>query len=117
MLLNNENATGTNSGVSHLVEKKYLVPFILITSLFFLWGLIHNINPILIAHLRKTFQLTNLQSALVDSAVYIAYFLMAIPAGMVMKKAGYKTGVLAGLFAFAVGVFLFIPAAAGCYIH
>lgn len=111
MLLNNENASGSTTGASHLVEKKYLVPFILITSLFFLWGLIHNINPILIAHLRKTFQLTNLQSALVDSAVYIAYFLMAIPAGMVMKKAGYKTGVLAGLFAFAVGVFLFIPAA------
>ncbi len=111
MLPNNENTTGSTSGASHLVEKKYLLPFILITSLFFLWGLIHNINPILIAHLRKTFQLTNLQSSLVDSAVYIAYFLMAIPAGLVMKKTGYKTGVLAGLFAFAVGVFLFIPAA------
>ena len=90
---------------------KYLLPFILVTSLFFFWGLIHNIDPILIAHLRKTFQLNILQSSLVDFAVYIAYFLMAIPAGLVIKKYGYKSGIIFGLLLFALGAFLFIPAA------
>lgn len=90
---------------------KYLFPFILVTSLFFFWGLVHNIDPILIAHLRKTFQLNTLQSSLVDSAVYIAYFLMAIPAGLVMKKYGYKSGIIFGLLLFAIGAFLFVPAA------
>ena len=69
-------------------HKGWLFSFILITSLFFFWGFVHNIDPILIAHLRKTFQLSILQSSLVDSAVFIAYFLMAIPAGLIMKKYG-----------------------------
>ncbi len=92
-------------------SKNYLFPFILVTSLFFFWGLIHNLDPILIAHLRKTFQLNTLQSSLVDSAVYIAYFLMAIPAGLVMKKYGYKSGIIFGLLLFAGGAYLFVPAA------
>ncbi|RYD81371.1 MAG: L-fucose:H+ symporter permease [Sphingobacteriales bacterium] len=91
--------------------KRYLFPFILITSLFFFWGFIHNLDPVLIAHLRKTFQLTNFQSSLVDSAVYIAYFLIAIPAGWVMKKYGYKAGIVLGLLLFSLGAFLFVPAA------
>jgi FHS family L-fucose permease-like MFS transporter len=91
-------------------QKKYLFPFILITSLFFLWGFAHNLNPILIPHLKKACQLSNLQSAFVDSAFYIGYFLMAIPAGMVMKKYGYKSGILVGLLLFAFGAFLFYPA-------
>ncbi len=91
--------------------KKYLFPFILVTSLFFFWGFIHNLDPILIPHLRRAFSLTTLQASLVDSAVFIAYFLMAIPAGMIMKKYGYKTGILIGLSFFAVGCFLFVPAA------
>lgn len=92
-------------------SKKYLFPFILVTSLFFFWGFVHNLDPILIAHLRKTFQLNILQSSLVDFAVYIAYFLMAIPAGLVMKKYGYKSGIIFGLLLFALGAFLFVPAA------
>lgn len=79
--------------------------------MFFFWGLVHNLDPILIAHLRKTFQLSTLQSSLVDSAVYIAYFLMAIPAGLVMKKYGYKSGIIFGLLLFATGAYLFVPAA------
>ena len=89
----------------------WLFPFILITSLFFFWGFVHNIDPILIAHLRKTFQLSILQSSLVDSAVFIAYFLMAIPAGLIMKKYGYRSGIIIGLLIFACGAFLFVPAA------
>ena len=85
--------------------------FILITSLFFLWGFAHNLDPILIPHLKKSFTPTTTQSTLVDSAVYIAYFLMALPAGFIMKKFGYKIGIVTGLLFFAIGSFLFIPAA------
>ncbi len=85
--------------------------FIMITSLFFMWGFVHNLDPVLIPHLKKSFSLSTLQASLVDSAVFIAYFLMAIPAGMVMKKYGYKTGIIIGLLLFAIGSFLFIPAA------
>lgn len=92
-------------------RKQYLFPLILITSLFFFWGLVHNIDPTLIAHLKKTFTLNNLESSLVDFSVFIAYFLMAIPAGMMMKKWGYKAGIVFGLLLFACGAFLFIPAA------
>ena len=89
----------------------YLFPFILITSLFFLWGFAHNLDPILIPHLKKSFTLTTVQSTLVDTAVFFAYFVMAIPAGFIMKKYGYKTGIIIGLLIFAIGSFLFIPAA------
>jgi len=92
-------------------KANYLFPFILITSLFFFWGFLHNLDPILIPHLRRAFNLTTVQAALVDSAVFIAYFLMAIPAGMIIKKYGYKNGILIGLGLFAAGCFLFVPAA------
>ncbi|MCC7502407.1 MAG: L-fucose:H+ symporter permease [Flavobacteriales bacterium] len=83
----------------------------LVTSLFFLWALAHNLNPILIPHLRKALQLTDLRSALVDSAFFIAYFVMALPAGALMKRYGYKAGIVGGLLLFATGTFLFWPAA------
>jgi FHS family L-fucose permease-like MFS transporter len=92
-------------------SNNYLLPFILVTSLFFFWGFVHNLDPILIPHLRRAFSLTTLQASLVDSAVFIAYFVMAIPAGIIMKKYGYKTGILIGLGFFAIGCFLFVPAA------
>lgn len=85
--------------------------FGLVTSLFFFWGFIHNLDPILIPHLRNVFSLSHTKASLVDSAVYVAYFVMAIPAGIIMKKFGYKSGILIGLLFFAVGCFLFIPAA------
>jgi len=92
-------------------KNNFLFPFILVTSLFFFWGFVHNLDPILIPHLRRAFSLTTVQASLVDSAVFIAYFLMAIPAGMIIKKYGYKTGILIGLSLFAIGCFLFVPAA------
>ena len=92
-------------------NNRYLVPFILVTSLFFLWAFLHNINPILIPHLKKACELTDTQSALIDTAVYIGYFLMALPAGWMMHKYGYKKGILAGLILYAIGALLFIPAA------
>lgn len=90
---------------------KYTFAIILITSLFFFWGFIHNLDPILIKHLRSAFSLTHLQASLVDSAVFFAYFLLAIPAGIIMQKYGYKSGILVGLSLFALGCFLFVPAA------
>ena len=91
--------------------RRYLLPFALVTILFFLWGIANNLNGILIPHLRKALQLTNMQSTFVDTAVYLAYFLAAIPAGLVLKRLGYKKGILAGLLLFSLGCFLFIPAA------
>ena len=96
---------------SNASQGKFLYPFILVTSLFFMWGFVHNLDPILIPHLKKSFSLSTLQSSLVDSAVFIAYFVMALPAGFIMKKYGYKSGIITGLMLFAIGSFLFIPAA------
>lgn len=87
------------------------VAIALVTSLFFLWALAHNLNPILIPHLRKALQLNDLRSALVDSAFFIAYFVMALPAGALMKRYGYRMGIVGGLLLFATGTFLFWPAA------
>jgi MFS transporter, FHS family, L-fucose permease len=99
-----EETTSTN-------RNKFLVPFILVTSLFFLWGMAHNLDSILIPHLKKACQLNNTQSTFVDTAVFFAYFIMAIPAGMFLKKWGYKSGIITGLLVFAAGAFLFVPAA------
>lgn len=98
----------TNSASS---ANKYLFPFILVTSLFFLWAFLHNINPILIPHLKKACQLSDTQSAFIDTAVYIGYFTIALPAGWFMHKFGYKKGILIGLTLYALGALLFIPAA------
>lgn len=92
-------------------SSKFLVPFILVTSLFFLWAFLHNINPILIPHLKKACQLNDTQSAFIDTAVYLAYFSVAIPAGWFMHKYGYKKGILFGLFLYGLGALMFIPSA------
>lgn len=106
--------TDQDSGLvteNNTAGKSYLVPFILITCLFFLWGLAHNLDSFLIPHLKKACQLDNRQSTLIDTSVYLAYFLMAIPAGMMLKKFGYKNSIIIGLLLFALGAFLFVPAA------
>jgi len=101
-----DNITLTNGGA-----KGYLFPFILIVSLFFLWGMAHNLNGVLIPHLKKACQLDNSQSALVDTSVFLAYFIMALPAGYLLRRWGYKLSIIMGLIAFSIGAFLFIPAA------
>ena len=92
-------------------SKNYLLPFILVISLFFLWGMAHNLDSILIPHLKKACNLNNSQSTLIDTSVFLAYFLMAIPAGMILKRFGYKASMIIGLLVFACGAFLFVPAA------
>jgi FHS family L-fucose permease-like MFS transporter len=86
------------------------VPFILITSLFFLWAFGVNLNDILIPHLKKAFGLTDFQSSFIQVAFFGGYFVAAFPAGKVMERIGYKKGILAGLAICATGALLFIPA-------
>jgi len=94
-------------------RNSFLFAFILVTSLFFLWAFLHNTNPILIPHLKKACELSDTQSSFIDLAVYFGYFLIAIPAGLVMHKYGYKRGIIIGLCLYAAGALLFIPAASG----
>ena len=93
------------------MKKNNILPIVLVTSLFFLWGLTSNLLPTLIPHLKKACRLTDFQSAFIDSAYWIGYFCIAIPAGLVMKKFGYKKAIIAGLLIAAIGTFLFYPAA------
>ena len=87
--------------------KSYLVPFILITSLFLLWGFAHGLLDVLNKHFQGVFTMTKAESGLVQFSTYIAYFLMALPAGAFMKR----YGIIMGLLLFAIGAFGFIPAA------
>jgi FHS family L-fucose permease-like MFS transporter len=106
-------SAGTSMSPSHSVpvtERRFLVPFVLITSLFFLWAFGVNLNDILIPHLKKAFGLTDFQSSFIQVAFFGGYFLAAFPAGRLMEKIGYKKGILAGLFLCAVGAVLFLPA-------
>ena len=87
------------------------LPFVLVTALFFLWGIPNNLNDILIRQFMKSFEINRLQAGLVQSAFYLGYFLLAIPAGQLMRRAGYKAGILTGLCLYGAGCFLFWPAA------
>ncbi|MEG1749426.1 MAG: sugar MFS transporter [Tannerellaceae bacterium] len=91
--------------------KSYLIPFLLITSLFLLWGFAHGLLDVLNKHFQGAFTMTKAESGLVQFSTYIAYFLMALPAGMFMRRFGYKKGIILGLMLFAFGAFAFIPAA------
>ncbi|MGH9512623.1 MAG: L-fucose:H+ symporter permease [Terriglobales bacterium] len=88
-----------------------LVPFILVTFLFFLWGIPNNLNDVLIRQFMKSFAINRIQAGLVQSAFYLGYFVLAMPAALLMRKFGYKFGFVTGLFLFASGCFLFWPAA------
>jgi len=94
-----------------ITERRYAVPLILVTSLFFLWAFGVNLNDILIPHLKKAFHLTDFRSSLIQTAFFGGYFLAALPAGWLMEKIGYKRGILVGLLMCATGALLFVPAA------
>src|ERR1700757_3394440 len=94
-----------------ITERRYVLPLILVTSLFFLWAFGVNLNDILIPHLKKAFRLTDFRSSLVQTAFFGGYFFAALPAGWLMEKIGYKRGILVGLLTCATGALLFIPAA------
>ena len=92
-------------------DKKYLVPFILITSLFFLWGFARAILDVLNKHFQNALHISITQSALIQVTTYLGYFLMAIPAGFFINKYGYRRGVVFGLLLFGLGAVFFIPGA------
>lgn len=93
-------------------ESKYLVTLVFVTSLFMFWGVAITMGDVLNKHFQHVLSLSKTQSAFVQFAIFGAYFVMGIPAGLFMKRFGYKNGVLLGLSLFATGAFLFVPAAA-----
>lgn len=89
----------------------YLIPFVLVTSLFLLWGCAHGLLDVLNKHFQNILHVSKAQSGFVQFSLYIGYFIMAVPAGLIMKRFGYKLGIIFGLLLFATGAFLFYPAA------
>lgn len=94
-----------------LVSKKYLLPFILITSLFFMWGFARAILDVLNKHFQEELSISITQSTLVQATTYLGYFLMALPAGILITRFGYRRGVVTGLLLFGIGALMFIPGA------
>lgn len=92
-----------------LVERQYLLPFVLITSLFFLWGFAHAILDVLNKHFQEALDITKVHSALIQVTMYMGYFVMALPAGLFIRRYGYRKGVVFGLLLYGVGSLLFIP--------
>jgi FHS family L-fucose permease-like MFS transporter len=92
-------------------KNKYLIPLVLVTSLFFLWGFAYGLLDVLNKHFQEALNITKSRSTLLQAAYFGAYFLIALPAGIFMNKYGYKKGIILGLFLFAAGAFLFYPAA------
>ncbi|NIG55912.1 L-fucose:H+ symporter permease [Chitinophaga sp. Cy-1792] len=90
---------------------KFIVTFIFVTSLFMFWGIAMSMSDILNKHFQNVLHLSKSDSGLIQLSVFGAYFIMSIPAGMFMKRFGYKSGVLLGLALFSSGMLLFIPAA------
>lgn len=89
----------------------YLIPLVLVTSLFFLWGMAYGLLDVLNKHFQETLNVTKSRSTLLQAAYFGAYFCVAFPAGVFMNKYGYKKGILLGLILYAAGAFLFFPAA------
>jgi MFS transporter, FHS family, L-fucose permease len=102
-MINDTNAAGNHQ---KLVTQGFLIPFILITSLFFLWGIANGMLDTLNKHFQTILQLSKAQSGMIQFSVYMAYFGMALPAGYFMKRFGYKRGIVLGLSLFAGGAFL-----------
>lgn len=92
-------------------KNKFLFPFVLVTSLFFLWGFAYGLLDVLNKHFQETLNITKARSTLLQAAYFGAYFMMALPAGLFMNRHGYKKGIIAGLLFYALGAFLFYPAA------
>lgn len=92
-----------------LVASQYRVPFVLLTSLFFLWGFAHAILDVLNKHFQELLAITRAHSALIQATMYMGYFVMAIPAGLFITRFGYRRGVVFGLLLYGIGSLLFIP--------
>ena len=103
---------GAKEGSSKpLIPPQSLRAFVLVTGLFFLWGIPNNLNDVLIRQFMTSFDITRLKAGMVQSAFYAGYFLFATPAALIMRRYGYKRGLLTGLVLYSIGTFLFLPAA------
>ncbi len=109
--MNSASSPPDNDLDAPLVTRATVVPFVLITTLFFLWAIPNNLNDVLIRQFMKSFAMNRLEAGLVQSAFYIGYFLLAMPAALIMRRFGYKSGFLIGLGLYSLGCFLFWPAA------
>src|SRR3974390_3363478 len=98
-------------GTTPIFPKHNMASFLLVTGLFFLWGIANNLNDILIRQFMKSFEISRLQAGLVQFAFYIGYFVFSIPAALTMRRFGYKSGLVTGLLLYGAGTFLFWPAA------
>ncbi len=98
-------------GRKRIIEKKLMLPFVLVTSLFFWWGLANNMTDTLLAAFRNIMDMTDTQTSFIQMAFYGAYFCVALPAAMLIKRYSFKCGVLTGLGLYALGALLFLPAA------
>jgi len=106
----------SGNSVPRLIPSGVILPFILVTALFMFWAVPHNLNDVLIKQFMKSFEMSRLKAGFIQSAFYMGYFAISLPAALVMKKYGYKTGLVIGLFLYSIGTFLFWPAAkAGVY--
>src|SRR5256885_15018063 len=97
--------------VAPLFPSGHLLPFVLITVLFFLWGIPNNLNDVLIRQFMKSFAISRFEAGLIQFSFYLGYFLLAMPAAILMRRSGYKAGFVIGLLLFGTGTFLFWPAA------
>jgi len=100
-----------NPQKNSFVSQGYLIPFILVTTLFFMWGIPNNLNGVLIKQFMKSMEISRFQAGLIQSAFYMGYFVLAVPAAMLMRRYSYKTGIVFGLLLYAAGCLLFWPAA------
>ena len=106
-----DDASRADEHRDRLFPVGHLLPFVLVTALFFLWGIPNNLNDVLIRQFMKSFAISRFQAGLVQSAFYMGYFLLAMPAALMMRRVGYKAGFVTGLILYASGTFLFWPAA------
>ena len=118
MSVSNASSGAREPGKGGIFPAGHLLPFSLVTSLFFMWGIPNNLNDVLIRQFMKSFSIGRFEAGLVQSAFYMGYFLLAIPAALLMRRFGYKTGILIGLGLYSAGTFLFWPAAIeGKYLY
>ena len=109
--INRETITSPANSTKPVVPGRLLVPFVLITSLFALWGFANAVTDPMVTAFKKVLELTNIQASLVQLAFYGGYFTMALPAAYCIRKYSYKAGVIIGLSLYAIGAFLFYPSA------
>ncbi len=105
------NSIAEQSRTLPLLDARYRVPFWTVTALFFLWAVPNNLNDVLIRQFMKSFQISRLQAGLVQSAFYFGYFCVSMPAAVVLRRFGYRAGLVSGLLLYAFGCLLFWPAA------